>query len=270
MSVAASTSFNKVTPRASLQYHFTDNAQAYVSYSRGFKSGVFNTGSTTTTAVRPEILDAYEAGIKAEPLNWLRTNISAFYYDYKDIQISIRDPAGVSVLQNAATARMKGGEAEVTAVVATGFNLRLAAAYLDATYNNFPAAIVTIPLAAGGNTQTSRDVSGNRAIRSPKFTLNVGADYRYETSHGTLLLNGNLYRSSKFYWDPFNRLSQGSYVQLNAQVGWSLPGDRLTFTIYGENLTNKAIESNVVTSALGDYATYQKPRTYGVQAKVVF
>ena len=268
--VDSKTSFDQTTPRVSLQYRFTDTSNVYATYSRGFKSGVFNTGGLNPKPVKPEILDAYEVGMKADLLTWLRTNLSVFYYKYKDIQLSQRDPNGVSILQNAAAATMKGGEAEITAAVVRDFDVRLGVAVLDATFDSFPNAAVTRPLPAGGNSQVFLDVSGNDVIRAPNYTVNLGLNYQHIFAPGTLSASANIYRSDKFYWDYLNRLQQPAFTQINAQIGWTLPDDHWKVTLWGENLTDKAIEQNVVTSTLGDYTFYQKPRTYGVTLSAKF
>src|SRR3546814_19184383 len=67
----------------------------YVSYNRGYKSGGFNlldvgalnrpTGHVSPS-YNPEIVDAYEVGLKSDLFDRrLRLNVAAFYYDYKDI-----------------------------------------------------------------------------------------------------------------------------------------------------------------------------------------
>jgi len=95
-SVAVKTKFNELTPRAILQYELSPHANVYASYSKGFKSGVFNTsgvGAANLVPVEPETIDAYEIGAKADLTSWLRTNFAAFYYDYRNIQVSSLNPA---------------------------------------------------------------------------------------------------------------------------------------------------------------------------------
>ncbi|MBJ7499343.1 MAG: TonB-dependent receptor [Sphingopyxis sp.] len=80
---------DKVTYRVSTQYKFGPSANVYASYSRGFKSGVYNGFASTAAAAvptRPETLDSLEIGFKSDPFNWLRVNGSLFHYDYTDIQ----------------------------------------------------------------------------------------------------------------------------------------------------------------------------------------
>src|SRR3546814_14639646 len=53
------------TWRVSLEHDLATDVLGYVSYNRGFKSGVFNAGTATAPVVEPEIVDAYEGGVKA-------------------------------------------------------------------------------------------------------------------------------------------------------------------------------------------------------------
>ncbi|MBB3941482.1 iron complex outermembrane receptor protein [Novosphingobium fluoreni] len=269
VSIDPRTSFKQFTPRAIVKYDIAPRANIYASYSRGFKSGVFNTGGRSPLPVEPEKITAYEGGIKADPLSWLRTNLSVFFYDYKDIQLSQRDPNGVSILQNAGVARMKGGELEVTAQATRDLSLRAAASYLDAKFRKFDNAVVTVPLPNGGNNQIAIDAAGKDSIRAPKFTLNVSGTYQRDLGPGTLGLTASVFYSDKFFWDYLNRLKQPHYAIANGEISWTTPG-QLRIGIYGTNLTNKAVQSNVVTSTLGDYASYQRPRSYGVSVAQEF
>jgi len=262
--VDADTSFNQFTPRVSLQYRLNERSNAYVSYSRGFKSGVFNTASVSPVPVKPEVVDAYEIGFKSDVLSWLRTNAAVFYYQYEDIQLSQRDPNGASILQNAGKATMKGGELEVTAALMPSLDVRMGIALLDGSFDEFAGAAVTEPLPTGGNRQIFIDASGKDVIRAPSYTVSLGLAYNRDFSAGRLTASTNVYRSDKMYWDYLNRLSQPAYTLVAAQLGWTLPNDRWRIVLAGDNLTDEEVRQNVVTSTLADYATYLKPRNYSI------
>jgi outer membrane receptor protein involved in Fe transport len=87
--------WKETTGRVVLDWAFTDDSMAYVSYSRGYKGGGFNPPfdpedhPNTATDFDPEFVDAYEIGIKNTLFdNTLQANFTAFYYDYQDMQIS--------------------------------------------------------------------------------------------------------------------------------------------------------------------------------------
>ena len=117
-----SKSWSSPTWRLVLDHQFTPDIMAYLGYSRGFKSGLFNPvvlpGDTIDEPVDPEILDAYTIGLKSEYLQRrLRVNIEGFYYDYNNIQVT-QILAAVSHITNAARATIKGIDLEISAVPA--------------------------------------------------------------------------------------------------------------------------------------------------------
>src|SRR5690625_3140635 len=66
----------------------------YASATRGFKSGGFDFGSSTPEDQKrgyaPEYLWSYELGMKSQWLeDRLRVNATAFFYDYKDLQVTL-------------------------------------------------------------------------------------------------------------------------------------------------------------------------------------
>ncbi|MGH1470328.1 MAG: TonB-dependent receptor [Cellvibrionaceae bacterium] len=73
---------------------FTDETLIYASYSPGYKAGGFNSpddpnDSQTFTPYEPEFVKAFEIGTKNLFADGLATlNLTAFYYDYKDYQVS--------------------------------------------------------------------------------------------------------------------------------------------------------------------------------------
>ncbi|WP_338426055.1 TonB-dependent receptor [Sphingopyxis kveilinensis] len=85
--------FNKLTGRAVIDFKITDDNLLYASYSRGYKSGGINPPLQPIFAVpesfRPEQVDAFEIGSKNTFDNGaLQLNLTAFYYKYKDLQLS--------------------------------------------------------------------------------------------------------------------------------------------------------------------------------------
>lgn len=73
---------------------FTDDTLVYASYSRGYKSGGLNPPFNEALFSAPaefksEFIDAFEIGTKNTFLGGaFRANLSAFYYKYKDLQVS--------------------------------------------------------------------------------------------------------------------------------------------------------------------------------------
>ena len=88
-----SVAFDEITGRAVLDYQITPDNLVYASYSRGYKSGGINPPLQPIFAVPesfgPESIDAFEIGTKNTFANGaLQLNATAFYYKYKDLQLS--------------------------------------------------------------------------------------------------------------------------------------------------------------------------------------
>lgn len=90
---ARSVSFNEVTGRAVLDFQITPDNLLYASYSRGYKSGGINPPLqpifNVSDSFDAETIDAFEVGLKNTFGNGeLQLNATAFYYKYKDLQLS--------------------------------------------------------------------------------------------------------------------------------------------------------------------------------------
>ncbi|HEV2599254.1 TonB-dependent receptor [Sphingopyxis sp.] len=90
---ARTVKFNKLTGRVVLDFKVTEDNLLYASYSRGYKSGGINPPLQPIFEVpesfRPEQVDAFEIGSKNTfGGGALQLNLTAFYYKYKDLQLS--------------------------------------------------------------------------------------------------------------------------------------------------------------------------------------
>src|SRR3546814_6924104 len=74
----AHTTFKKLTWRIALDQQLAPGILAYASYNRGFKSGLYNSIPPRADVIQPEVLDAYEAGLKTDLLDSrVRLNVAA-------------------------------------------------------------------------------------------------------------------------------------------------------------------------------------------------
>lgn len=278
--------FSKLTYRAVLDHKFTDDIMAYGSYSRGFKSGGFNVSAPTITvrgvaqpapAVAPEVLDAFEIGLKTELFDkMLRLNLAAFKYDYKNLQVTVIG-VGTSSTVNAAAAKIKGIDVDFEARPFQNLTVSGGISILDAKFSSFPAGPLLVPNPAactpaptttgpltGGNATCAADLTGFRTPRSPKFTGSISATYTIPASIGDFALTGSLYHNSGYAWDADNRLKQPKYTLLNATLSWTSPDQTYEVRVWGKNLTDKYYFNYVSGSASRDGLVADAPRTYGV------
>jgi iron complex outermembrane recepter protein len=268
--------FKRFTPRAVLRYALNSTSNVYASYSQGFKSGYVNSGDNPFVTpyvkpVQPEKVYAYEIGYKGRLARGVSLNLAAFYYDYKDLQVYVYSPP-VEYYQNAASARIKGLDGDVTINLGRGLTFSAGGAYLDAKYRKFPNAEAYVPDAAGfGYDVISINASGNRLPRAPKFSGNATLDYRVDTSAGRFGANVSGTYNSGITYDAANEVWQKHYATLGANISFepaAIKGLRLV--LWGKNLTNKTYLSSELESQFVIGGTYAEPRTYGVRAEFVF
>ena len=216
--------FEQFTPRANIRYEIADRTNVYASYSKGFRSGAYNSQIPAVVSnwipAKQETIDAYEIGFKTAG-NDFHFETAAFWYDYKNLQVSstIVAAAGnpfVSVT-NAPKAKIKGIEASFDWKPVENLTIRGGATYLDAKYGKgFMLSTVGVnPLAAPGlntnadplktylNFDQIQDLSGKQMSRAPDFVANLGADYLAEVGFGSLLFAANMkYTTSYVVTNP--------------------------------------------------------------------
>lgn len=259
---------NKVTFKAALDYQATDDVLLYASFSRGYRSGIFNLLTyNTDVPTKPEGLDAYEVGIKSDLFDRrVRINAAAFYYDISNPQVQlIRN--GTVFFSNAGSSRVKGAEIEAQALIFEGFTTRASATYLDSKYKSYIDAPFSIPDQVNGGAigLLNGDARGNRTPLAAKFVFNLGADYTVPLAGGELTVTADYYHNSGYYYEPDNFLYQPSYELLNGQIKFA-PTENYAIRVWGKNLTGEkyTIAAATQVGQSGYPWTPAKPRTYGI------
>jgi len=260
-----SKTFTKPTWRFSFDHRFSTEVLGYVSYNRGFKSGGYNAGVPTDAPYNSEVLDAYEIGLKTDLWDRrVRLNTAAYYYDYKNIQVSHFVQGNIGYY-NGAAAKIYGLDSDLEAMVTHDLTLTAGVSWIHDRYSSFPNAIFFTPNPAGGNIPSFASAKGNRLPLTPDATFSLSADYRYPLPNGGQLgLNATYSYSDSYIFSPDNILRQPAFSMVNAAISWTAPGDKFIATLWGKNLTNEAVANAILESAIGSLAAYQPPRTYGV------
>lgn len=281
-------SWENVGWKIGLDYKVAQSTLLYASWARGFKSGGFagRLGIAEDLGpYDPEKVDTYELGIKTDLLDRrLRVNLTGFYTNYRDMQLAqiyfLQDltttpPTLIqgNTILNAAKSRIKGFEAEITALPMDGLMLTSSIGYLDAKYKNFP--FIDPFSISGANPQgIETNFKGNRLQNAPKWTAVFGASYTIPVGvDSSVQLNATYkYTSSKILTaiDNANR----SWVQptnlVDANIEYSI-GDRYSLSFWGKNIFDKRyIQSSYDNFGYGALVSYQNPREFGVTGKVNF
>jgi iron complex outermembrane receptor protein len=238
-----------LTPKFGINFKPTEQVLIYASATRGFKSGGYDYGANNAVDAAagygPEKLWSYEVGLKSDLLDRrLRLNLTGFYYDYTDLQVQSYVQVGASLgarTQNAATARLKGIEAEIVAKPIRALELTANISYLDAKYRRYPNAFVT--------TFGTFDASGNSLTNAPKWSATIGAAYKIDlNSSGAIDLGVDAHVQSRVFFTAANDgvgtvtnypEQQKGYGVVNGRVGWTSESGQLKVQVIGTNLFDR-------------------------------
>ena len=262
--------FSALTGSASAKYRFTDWLNAYVSYSRSFKSGGFNTRyNAPPPGFEPvpfdeETVDSYEIGAKME-LGDVRLNLAAFNAEYSDIQLVFRQGV-VPLLFNAGKARIRGFEAEAS-YHPFGSGLRL-----DAGMSVLDDKIKSITEVPGA---TATVQPGDDLPLTPSFQGNFAVAYEFDLGNDMVLtprFDGSYTSSLVFITGSVPEIEQDGYFVGNASIELEFL-DRYRLQAGVINLFDKdyLIQGNASLGTLG-YAEkiYARPQNWYVQLSAEF
>lgn len=127
------TDFSKTNYTVNVAYSPREGLMTYAKVATGYVAG----GQLDAIPYGPEELTSFELGVKSQFLdNRLRTNVAAFYMDYKDIQVQSFQN-GVQRFDNAAKAESYGLELEVDALPLERLALGGTLGYTNFEYKNF-------------------------------------------------------------------------------------------------------------------------------------
>ena len=276
---AASISSSKVNWKTTLDWHWRTDNSLYVSAGTGYKAGGYDDGSANNT-YKPENLTAYEIGSKNDFFNnRARVNLSAYYYDYRDFQISEvtqlpNEPQGAmgTVTYNAQKATAYGLEWENIFKITAGDRVDLSATYEHSVFNNFtlPGSSAS-PACPDGFVQPNANgicvLTGNKLQHAPTFTVSAGYQHTWLLSNGADLTAGaRTYYSTNYFLFASNSplMEQGAYTRTDLTLGYHSPQDRYYFQLFVRNLEdhNVAIQGSLVNGET--FASLAPPRTFGI------
>ena len=267
--------FTQASPRLGLDYQWTPDVMTYVSVAQGFKSGGFNGRSDSLldfNEYSPEKVWAYELGLRSD---WrdkrLRLNATAFFSDYKDLQVATSYsklvngvPVPLTIVENIPKSHISGGELELTAVPLPGLKLIGALGITHARYAEVNA--------------TSQVTTAMDFPNTPSVTYNLGAEYKTPlTDQYAIVGRVDYTHKSAIETDLLNSplLRQPPYGLLDARLTLDpRSGKGVSFSVFGTNLTNEHYftggATNYDTSLGWAFVDMAPPREWGVTAEYRF
>lgn len=305
-----SISSNHATPRVVIRYKPTDESSIYASYTRGYKAPIIDVGGSCQDGppvgnyqcnpIKPENIDAYEIGYKFSN-HKLSFEASAFYYNYRNLQVSLFLGVAQAYIINAAKSEVYGLDGEFHYHVNDKFQLNVGAAWTHGRYKQFGGEQTLTDFATGktytvgapiyasctpgmfpagspydcaGANYVNLDTTlhGVHMQHMPDFTANAGASYTFDLANaGDLALSGNLYYTSSFYFGPSGtQFYQPGYATLGLRAQWTDRTKRYTLAVFGDNVTDERYRTQVQYNTFSIGAGWSAPASWGVEAGVKF
>ncbi|MCG2840126.1 TonB-dependent receptor [Sandaracinobacter sp. RS1-74] len=263
--------------RGGLQYDFSPDLMAYVTYARGYKGAAINDQTTTVLAplvVKPEIPKAWEGGVKATLLDSrMVANLAIFRTDVENYQTQFLDSATATYIYgNAPSIRSQGVELSVMAKLTPGLSLNGGLTFTDATYGdgylvacgpNETEAQGCRTYTVGATTTTASDAGGRRLSGVPKWKFVASGEYRAPVSdHVELYAQADVVHTSSIgftaSYDPL--AATGSHTPVGARLGVAFDGGNINLSVFGRNIFNErvplAVAQTPLAAQLGDLGSY--------------
>jgi outer membrane receptor protein involved in Fe transport len=220
--------FTTVSPKFSLSYDAGD-ALIYSSYARGARppqtTDLYRLQiNQTTDPARPELIDAFELGVKGVrgPLRYE----AAGYFMWKR-NFFFRDADGFNV--NDGRTRHVGGEAEIGADLPFGFSIDAQASYGRHTYR-FDRPVLSVP-------QASEAIAfGDDVDTAPRWI--AGARARWASLDDRFDAELEWLHLGRYFLDAANSAAYPGHDLLHVRAQWSVT-ERLAVTFALRNILDK-------------------------------
>jgi len=220
------------SPRFGVEYQWTPGLLTYATYTRGYRSGNFNSRATALNQIgpaNPESVEQIELGVKSTFWNnRARVNLAMYSSLYANIQRIVLVNL-IQTLANAGSAKIKGVEMELAVEPIDKLVFTGSLGYTDARFTSFnglsgvsPADAVRLKF--DGLPAWTTFIQGQYTFQIPNFEPEFTARASYAWT-------------SSSYADILNQIRDDAYGIVDA--GLSMNYNSWTLSLYGKNLTDQ-------------------------------
>jgi len=276
---------DELTYSLRLAYAVSDNLNAYVSYSTGFKASSFNLSRDTELDFRfadPEEAEVFEIGLKGS-FSRGSFNLALFDQSLENFQSNTFIGTGFA-LANAGEQSVIGAEFDITYYPVDALQLKFSATLLDPEFESFVLGPATI-LESGD--PAVEDLSGTQPAGIHEVSFSLSAAYNFDIGNNSAYVRGDFYYEDEV--QITDNVPSGTVVfptsgivadidgvretkNLNLAAGISTPSG-YNFSLWARNITdNETLISTFPGIAqTGTFNGYRnEPRTYGVSLSKEF
>ncbi|WP_418981770.1 TonB-dependent receptor [Alistipes sp.] len=282
-------SYTEILPRFSVLYAFDERHNLYLSVSKGYKAGGFNTQlfsdilqeklkqkmaqpkyeyeEPDLMSYKPEYSWNYELGGHFSCMEGaVRGDFALFYIDCRDQQLTVF-PDGTKtgrMMTNAGRTRSWGGELSLQAAPWRTLELNAAYGYTDARFRRYET---TGRDAAGNRVEIS--YKGNYLPYAPQHTLSASAAWTLPTGVrwlGDVVLQAGVRGTGPIRWNEENTLTQPFYALIEASV--RIEHARYSIDLWGRNLADRRYDVFYFKSIDNEFVQRGLPRTFGITLNI--
>lgn len=261
-------SYSALLPKLGLRWEISKAWTVFATYSEAYRAGgieVLQGAGENGGGINqfdPEYTRNYELGFRAMPIKKVGLNLNVYYVQWRDQQVSVRDPDDQFnfFTDNAASSALYGTELEANWRPLRGLNLYLSTGYARTEFKEYVNGGV--------------DLSGNEFTRAPRYTGSVGGSYKHRSG---VFASASHSVSTGYFVTPENTADQrgDSRRLLDARLGWQ--GRVVSIYAYGRNLLDQDYETssfNVIPGTgrneEGRIVNYGELRRIGAQLEARF
>lgn len=258
--------YTALSPKLALSYAVGNNANLYVTYTRGFRTGGVNTqrypaNSGIRQTFDPEYSNNYELGYKTFLANKkVSIAASAFLIQWKDLQLFNLAAPFTYARENLGDAQSSGFELEVSAIAAKGLQVDGSFGLNKTEYKDF---ILKRP---GNETQ----IGGKKLSNAPSHTFFLGMQYETAVSKKVkAVIRGEVRNIGSYYTDIQNSIKQPTYTVINSRAG--ITTDKYSLFVWVQNLGNERfLAFGTPDTSFGNSVRTAAPRTFGITLSTKF
>lgn len=270
---------DRFDPTATIAWDATSSINVYATYSTGYRAGGANSRSLSYAPFKSEEVESYEVGLKSTWFDAVTLNLALFDMDRTNTQLEFSlvapDPVTgsnrntVETVNAPGTTQIRGLELEAGWEVNDNLRFGLSYAYTD---TNVPPA--QNPFPASPSCPACGTVQPVFIIYTPFNAAAGTVDYTLPLGFGDLRahLDAN-YSEGTQSFEAYGLETDDSFI-VNARLSLAdveVSGAQLTFSLWSRNLLDeehiyrRSPENRSGTNAIGDYANFNEPRTFGAE-----
>ena len=268
-------SYLELLPKVSVMYAFDPTRNLYLSVSRGYKAGGFNTQMFSDLlqeklqammisgvaeedpdrmSYRPEYSWNFEFGGHFSCMEGaVRGDFALFWIEVRDQQLTVF-PEGQTtgrMMANAGRTRSRGAELSLQFSPWRDLDFNLNYGYTDARFLRYRSG--------------QEDYAGKRVPYAPEHTFAATATWSRPTGVdwlGDVVLQAGVQGAGTIAWNEGNSLTEPFYALLNATV--RLEHRRWSLGLWGRNLTGTTYNVFYFKSIGNEFVQRGRPRTFGI------